>query len=350
MNNNSNSSLITNNNSNINSSNNNCNNYKSNPNQFNPPSNTQNSSNRRTTLEVSTTNSTNPVTPHIKFKKVNSDNNINCNFSDNENNNNTDNNIATNNTNNSVNNNNNNSGLNVIGMNSQQQMYNTFNQKSNLMSNNHQHLSMLRNPVRNNLTIHINSHLHDPQSEIMVPQGNVPSNNNLNDKEKDNTIFNIQNSKSETEFNQLTNNLHDHTPNFTDFYTQTEMKGDYIELNQNVLSINIKLKDCIKIINLRLNDDIPKVVINFINQNNLKKDLLKPISDKIHTAIKSIKNFFCQHISTNDKQYLNYLNNIHESILEDNIDKFDRRYLTDGCDREDLEEDNISDEKILKSV
>jgi len=190
---------------------------------------------------------------------------------------------------------------------------------------------------------------------------NTYFNSNISNVENDYTRFQNQNQyevnkNKDNEMNNLKNNLVDGTPNFANFYIQSDQaqtestKSNISNVSnqpvQNVLTINIKLKNSVKQIQLQVNDDVQKVVMNLIQQNNLSPELIKPIYDKINTAIMSIKEFFCQQITSNDKKYLNYLNDIHENMNHDKIEEYERRCITD----EDQDEDELGKDLEGKEV
>jgi len=169
---------------------------------------------------------------------------------------------------------------------------------------------------------------------------NNQNNHNLNDKYN---LSQDQNLNIVNAMKPLSNEV-DSTLNFSNFYSKSDNK------NMNVLNICIKLKDSVKNIELKEGEDIYNVITSFIDQNNLSKDLIKPIYSKINLAIVSVKKFFCQQVSEKDKSYLNYLNNLQQYLEnEKNPELFERFCLTD--DQKDKEREVVfMEENSFKTI
>ena len=83
---------------------------------------------------------------------------------------------------------------------------------------------------------------------------------------------------------------------------------------QTLLAISIKLKDAIKLLEIKQGEDISIVIKTFIESNNIDKEFINPILSKLNTAIRKISNFFTKELSTEDQHYLGYLKALNNCV------------------------------------
>lgn len=81
--------------------------------------------------------------------------------------------------------------------------------------------------------------------------------------------------------------------------------------NTIILSLKLKLeKDKYIFFNLRKYDDLFETLKNFVELNNIKKELIKPLSEKIVESLNKISSLLNNKISIYDREYLNSLNKL----------------------------------------